>query len=91
MYQKKKKRRTCIKKESNVLKRKADPHTKKLEAVLKHKHKKKKKKKRKKKSSVQKKRSRNFVRVLFSLAHRPKDPGPNSCILVDWAWFTVAK
>ena len=20
-----------------------------------------------------------FVRVLFSLAHRPKDPGPNSC------------
>ena len=24
------------------------------------------------------------VRVLFSLAHRPKDPGPNSCILVDW-------
>ena len=33
----------------------------------------------------------NSVRVLFSLAHRPKDPGPNSCILVDWAWFTAAK
>ena len=32
-----------------------------------------------------------FVRVLFSLAHRPKDPGPNSCILVDWAWFIAAK
>ena len=32
-----------------------------------------------------------IVRVLFSLAHRPKDPGPNSCILVDWAWFTAAK
>ena len=31
------------------------------------------------------------VRVLFSLAHRPKDPGPNSYILVDWAWFTAAK
>ena len=31
------------------------------------------------------------VRVLFSLAHRPKDPGPNSCVLVDWAWFTAAK
>jgi len=36
-------------------------------------------------------RSRQNVRVLFSLAHRPKDPGPNSCILVDWAWFTAAK
>ena len=32
-----------------------------------------------------------FVRGLFSLAHRPKDPGPNSCVLVDWAWFTAAK
>ena len=31
------------------------------------------------------------VRVFFSLAHRPKDPGPNSCILVDWTWFTAAK
>ena len=31
------------------------------------------------------------VRVLFSLAHRPKDPGPNSCVLMDWAWFTAAK
>ena len=32
------------------------------------------------------------VRVLFfSLAHRSKDPGPNSCSLVDWAWFTTAK
>ena len=29
--------------------------------------------------------------MLFSLAHRPKDPGPNNCILVDWAWFTAAK
>ena len=27
----------------------------------------------------------------FSLAHRPKDPGPNNCSLVDWAWFTAAK
>ena len=25
------------------------------------------------------------VRVPFSLAHRPKDPGPNSYSLVDWA------
>ena len=33
-----------------------------------------------------------IVRVLFfSLAHRPKDHRPNSCILVDWAWFTTAK
>ena len=31
------------------------------------------------------------VRVSFSLAHRPKDPGPNNCSLVDWAWFTAAK
>ena len=31
------------------------------------------------------------VRVLFSLAHRPKDPGPNSWILVDWAWLTASK
>ena len=36
--------------------------------------------------------------AFFSLAHRPKDPyyrpkdpGPNNCILVDWAWFTAAK
>ena len=29
--------------------------------------------------------------AFFSLAHKPKDPGPNSCILVDWAWFTAAK
>ena len=46
----KKKKRTCIKKEGNVSKRKADPHTKKLEAVLKHKHRAK-----KKESSVHKK------------------------------------
>ena len=31
------------------------------------------------------------VRVPFSLQHRPKDPGPNNCSLVDWAWFTAAK
>ena len=31
------------------------------------------------------------VRVSFSLAHRPKDPRPNNCSLVDWAWFTAAK
>ena len=31
------------------------------------------------------------VKVPFSLAHRPKDPGPNNCSLVDWAWFTTAK
>ena len=31
------------------------------------------------------------VRVSFSLAHKPKDPGPNNCSLVDWAWFTAAK
>ena len=29
--------------------------------------------------------------AFFSLAHRPKDPRPNSCSLVDWAWFTAAK
>ena len=27
----------------------------------------------------------------FSLAHGPKDPRPNDCGLVDWAWFIVAK
>ena len=27
----------------------------------------------------------------FSLARRPKDPGPNDCGLVDWAWFTAVK
>ena len=31
------------------------------------------------------------VRVSFSSAHWPKDLGLNSCGLVDWAWFTVAK
>ena len=31
------------------------------------------------------------VRVPFSLARRPKDPGPNDCGLVDEAWFTAAK
>ena len=31
------------------------------------------------------------VRVPFSLQHKPKDPGPNNCSLVDWAWFTAAK
>ena len=31
------------------------------------------------------------VRVPFSLQHRHKDPGPNNCSLVDWAWFTAAK
>ena len=29
--------------------------------------------------------------AFFSLAHKLKDPGPNSCSLVDWAWFTIAK
>ena len=29
--------------------------------------------------------------AFFPLAHRPKDPGSNSCILVDWTWFTAAK
>ena len=32
-----------------------------------------------------------FVRVPLSLAHRPKDPEPNDCGLMDWAWFTAAK
>ena len=31
------------------------------------------------------------VWVPFFLAPRPKDPGPNTCGLVDWAWFTVTK
>ena len=31
------------------------------------------------------------VRVPFFLAHRPKDPGPNTYYLVDWVWFTAAK
>ena len=31
------------------------------------------------------------VRVPFSSAQWPKDPGPNNCGSVDWAWFTVAK
>ena len=31
------------------------------------------------------------VRVPFSSAQWPKDPGPNNCFLVDWAWFTTAK
>ena len=31
------------------------------------------------------------VRVPFSLAHWPKDSGPSSCSLVDWAWFIAAK
>ena len=35
--------------------------------------------------------SKESVRVPFSLARRPKDPGPNDCGLVDWAWFTAAK
>ena len=26
----------------------------------------------------------------FFLACKPKDPGPNSCSLVDWAWFIAA-
>ena len=36
-------------------------------------------------------RSRQNVRVPFSLAQWPKDPRPNNCGLVDWAWFTAAK
>ena len=32
-----------------------------------------------------------FVRVLFSLAHWPKDPRSNGCSLVDWVWFATAK
>ena len=43
------------------------------------------------KNAIPPKWSRQNVRVLFSLAHKPKDPGPNSCILVDWAWSTAAK
>ena len=35
--------------------------------------------------------SKESVRVPFSLARRPKDPGSNDCGLVDWAWFTAAK
>ena len=31
------------------------------------------------------------VRVSFSSAHWPKNPGPNSCGLVDWTWFTATK
>ena len=31
------------------------------------------------------------VRVPFFLAHRPKDPRPNTYCLVDWAWFTATK
>ena len=27
----------------------------------------------------------------FFLAPKPKDPGPNTCGLVDWAWFTATK
>ena len=27
----------------------------------------------------------------FFLAPRPKDPGPNTCGLIDWAWFIAAK
>ena len=31
------------------------------------------------------------MRVPFSSAQWPKDPEPNNCGLVDWAWFTAAK
>ena len=30
------------------------------------------------------------VREPFFLAPRPKDPGPNTYGLVNWAWFTAA-
>ena len=34
-------------------------------------------------------KSPKCVSAFFSLAHRPKDPGPNSCSSVDWVWFTA--
>ena len=33
--------------------------------------------------------NKKMCECLF-LAPKPKDPGPNTCGLVDWAWFTTA-
>ena len=33
----------------------------------------------------------HIVRVPFSSAHWPKNPGPNSCSLVDWVWLPQLK